>query len=121
MRGMEKPEIGARQREELTTALKTAKSKEEYQRALCLWPRADQAMGSRQIAKMLGMSFGGVRNIHSKYLRKGAKILTNVPIGGRLESLIYSRAASDMMSFFLKQISDAFTDESVVIFMDKAA
>lgn len=33
---------------------------------------------------MLGMSFGGVRNIHSRYLRHGENILTNVPIGERL-------------------------------------
>ena len=43
------------------------------------------------------------------------------PSDGRLESLIYSRADSDVMSFFLKQIAGEFQDEHVVIFMDRAA
>ena len=43
------------------------------------------------------------------------------PADGCLESLIYSRADSDVMSFFLRQIADTFPDEYVVIFMDKAA
>jgi len=43
------------------------------------------------------------------------------PSDGCLESLIYSRADSDVMSFFLRQIANAFPSEHVVIFMDKAA
>lgn len=43
------------------------------------------------------------------------------PSDGRLESLIYPSADSDVMAFFLKQVSDGFKDESVAIFMDKAA
>lgn len=43
------------------------------------------------------------------------------PSDGRLESLIYSRADSDVMSFFLKQIASEFPQKHVVIFMDKAA
>ncbi len=79
-----KKELSVKQRDEIGTALKRAKSKEEYQRALCLWLRAEQALPAKVIAKMLGMSFGGVRNIHSRYLKQGESILTNIPIGGRL-------------------------------------
>ena len=100
---MRKLEIVAKQKEEIASALKTAKSKEEYQRALCLWLRAEQAIGSRQIAKMLGMSFGGVRNIHSKYLRKGGKILTNVPIGGRLHAKLSLAEEKEFLLPFEKE------------------
>jgi len=79
-----KIEFSARQREEIASALKRAETKEEYQRVLCLWLRAEQNLSARGIAKMLGMSFGGVRNIHSRYIKHGEKILTNAPIGGRL-------------------------------------
>jgi len=79
-----KEELSARQRDEIASALKRAKSKEEYQRALCLWLRVEQDLPAKAIAKMLGMSFGGVRNIHSRYLKRGESILTNIPIGGRL-------------------------------------
>ncbi|OGV50174.1 MAG: hypothetical protein A2017_18600 [Lentisphaerae bacterium GWF2_44_16] len=43
------------------------------------------------------------------------------PSDGCLESLIYSRADSGVMPFFLKQIADEFPNEHVAIFMDKAA
>ena len=43
------------------------------------------------------------------------------PFDGRLESLIYPSADSNVMAFFLKQISDEFKDEFVAIFVDKAA
>lgn len=79
-----KVELSAKQRDEIASALKRANSKEEYQRALCLWLRAEQDLSARQIARMLGMSFGGVRNIHSRYLKHGKSILTNIPLGGRL-------------------------------------
>ena len=79
-------EFSAKQKDQIKAALKNAKSKEEYQRALCLWLRAEQGLGARQIARTLGMSFGGVRNIHSRYFRKGESILTNAPIGGRLHA-----------------------------------
>ncbi len=79
-----KKELTAKQRDGIKSALKRAGNKEEYQRALCLWLRVEQDLSARTIARMLGMSFGGVRNIHSKYFRKGESILTNVPIGGRL-------------------------------------
>jgi len=81
-----KIELSRRQRDEIACALKRAKSKEEYQRALCLWLRVEQGLPARAIAKMLGMSFGGVRNIHSRYLQRGEGILTNAPIGGRLHA-----------------------------------
>ena len=81
-----KIELSARRRDEIACALKRAKSKEEYQRALCLWLRVEQGLPAKAIAKMLGMSFGGVRNIHSRYLKRGERILTNVPTGGRLHT-----------------------------------
>jgi len=40
---------------------------------------------------------------------------------GCLESLIHSRADSEVMSYFLGQIANEFPAEKVVIFMDKAA
>jgi len=81
-----KIELSARRRDEIACALKRAKSKEEYQRALCLWLRVEQGLPARAIAEMLGISFGGVRNIHSGYLKLGERILTNVPTGGRLHA-----------------------------------
>lgn len=81
-----KVEFNPKQRAEIGNALKSAKSKEEYQRALCLCLRVEEGLGAKQIAKILGMSFGGVRNIHSKYLRRGGLILKNAPIGGRLHA-----------------------------------
>ena len=97
-----KVEFGARQREKIASALKHAKTKEEYQRVLCLWLRAEQNLSAREIAKMLGMSFGGVRNIHSRYLRHGENILTNAPIGGRLHENMSLKEEIFLLSPFEK-------------------
>ena len=110
----QKVEFSAKQRDEIAFALKKAKSKEEYQRALCLWLRAEQRLGSRQIAGMLGMSFGGVRNIHSRYLRRGESILTNVPIGGRL----HAKMSLDEEKRFLAPFEKAATRSGILVVSD---
>jgi len=102
-----KVEFSAKQREEISIALKRAKSKEEYQRALCLCMRVEQGLGAKQIAKMLGMSFGGVRNIHSKYLRRGERILVNAPIGGRLHANLSLAEERKFLAPFEKAAEDS--------------
>ncbi len=43
------------------------------------------------------------------------------PFSGKLESLICSRADSDVMSLFIRQIAAEFKDGSVALSMDKAS
>jgi len=110
----QKVEFSGKQRDEIAFALKRAKSKEEYQRALCLWLRAEERLSSRQIAGMLGMSFGGVRNIHSRYLRRGESILTNVPIGGRL----HAKMSLEEEKSFLAPFEKAATRSGILVVSD---
>ena len=102
-----KVEFSAKQRGEIAVAVKSAKSKEEYQRALCLCLRAGEGLAARQISQMLGMSFGGVRNIHSRYLKHGESILTNVSIGGRLHANMSREEEKDFLAPFEKAAADS--------------
>jgi len=102
-----KMEFSAKQCGEIAVAVKSAKSKEEYQRALCLCLRVEEGLGARRIAQMLGMSSGGVRNIHSRYLKHGGSILTNVSIGGRLHANMSREEEKDFLAPFEKASVDS--------------
>ncbi|MEN6358876.1 MAG: helix-turn-helix domain-containing protein, partial [Smithella sp.] len=63
--------------------LKQAKTKSEYQRALCVFHRATTGLNPQQIADMLSWNTGTVRRIQSEFIRKGDSIFCISDRGGR--------------------------------------
>ena len=62
------PPLPEGSRQKLYAALKSARTKGQYQKALCLWMRAALDMPSHQIALALGMNPTGVRKIQARSL-----------------------------------------------------
>lgn len=67
----------------LRLRLKSAKTKSEYQRVLCLWLRAKTNLPTEDVAEILGWHVGTVRRIQSDFIRKGQQIFELSERGGR--------------------------------------
>jgi transposase len=76
------PRLPLSSKQQLYTALKTARTKGRYQMALCLWLREEFQMNSDQVARALGMSGSGVRKIQARYRHKGEAIFKEPGKGG---------------------------------------
>jgi len=66
--------------------LKQPKDIGELKRAQCILFRVQNNMDAETIAKLIGISPGTVRNIHSGYLKNGIEAITSKPKGGRHNS-----------------------------------
>ena len=71
------------QNKAVEAALKTARTKEEYQRAQAVWLRVSLGMRAAEISKILGIHRASVWRIHSRFFKDGAKMLASDPHGGR--------------------------------------
>ena len=69
--------------EQLSEALKQAKSKAEFQRIQCLWLRASLGLNADQVAAAIGWQPTSVRRLQAQYLEGGEQVLKAVGRGGR--------------------------------------
>ena len=76
------PPLPEGSKDRLRVALKSARTKGQYQKALCLWMRAALDMTSDRIALALGMSAHGVRQIQARWLRLGEATFKEPGKGG---------------------------------------
>lgn len=75
--------------ERLKTAMKKAKTKDEYRRVLCVWLRHVLGLNSTQIAAALLWSPTQVREVQSRFLRQGEAAFAPEPgRGGRRRWLL---------------------------------
>lgn len=81
MRGQKPLPEGSK--EKLALALKSARTKGQYQLVLCLWLRAALGMNPRQIAVAVGMSPSSVARIWTRYFREGEAMFRKRGKGGR--------------------------------------
>jgi len=76
------PRLPEGSKEKLRLALKSARTKGQYQKVLCVWMRAALDMTSQQIALALGMSPTGVRKIQARWLQVGDAVFKEPGKGG---------------------------------------
>ena len=87
----------------LSSLLKSAKGKREYQRVLCIWLRAEMDMSPTDVARALGWSVGYVKQVQARYLKDGEISLKVEPRGGRYrENLSVTEERALLAPFFAK-------------------
>jgi transposase len=74
--------------EDLKAALKRARTKEQFQRVLCLWLRAALGLNAQQVATALGWSVQAVYNHQWRYLKRGQAALDTPGRGGRRHGVL---------------------------------
>jgi len=60
-------EFSAKQKKEVREALKSAHSKEEYQRVQAVWLRMSMGLMAAEIGKIFGMHPGSIWRIHARF------------------------------------------------------
>jgi transposase len=90
-------------KEKLRLALRSARTKGQYQRVLCVWMRAALHMTSDQIAVALGMSCWGVRKIQARFLHVGEAILKEPGKGGAHHRRLTKEVEREFLDRLLKE------------------
>lgn len=69
------------------------------------------------------MGSSGIRPVcHTQIIREYTYAYSAIsPVDGMIESLIAPVATTEVMEIFLRQVSNRFPDENVIMIMDKAA
>ena len=88
--------------QKIELAMRSSKTKDEYQRALSLWLKGEFKLSAPIISKMTGLSYGSVRNIYSRFNQKGDQILKSVKTGGRLRSNLSLDDEKDFLRPFME-------------------
>jgi transposase len=88
--------------QKIELAMKSSKTKDEYQRALSLWLKGEFKLSAPMISKMTGLSYGSVRNIYSRFNQKGDQILKSVKTGGRLRANMSLDDEKDFLRPFME-------------------
>ncbi len=90
-------------KESLRLLLKKIQNKSDFQRAQCVWLRAELGFDANLTAKITGWSPGTVKRIWSNYLKKGEAALYGVGRGGRRRNnLTYQEEKIFLEDFFKK-------------------
>jgi transposase len=93
----------ARQRIEVREALKSAVSKEEFQRVQAVLLRMELGLRAAQIGKILGLNTASVWRIHSRYFKQGVAIFKGTAHGGRHHENLSSIQEQKLLKPFLKK------------------
>ena len=91
------------QNKAVEAALKTARTKEEYQRVQAVWLRVSLGMRAAEISKILGIHRASVWRIHSRFFKDGAKMLASDPHGGRYREILSSPEEKRLLEPFVQR------------------
>lgn len=83
--------------------LQAAKTKREYQRALCIWLRISLSLTADEIGIALGMTPMAVRKFHSRFSKLGTAIFDKRHSGGRTWAYLDEERERKLMKTFLRQ------------------
>jgi transposase len=97
--------ITDKQREELVTALKAAKTKAEYQRVESVWLRAELDLTPEQIGRALCWAPTSVRRVQAAYLKDGVQALGGPGRGGRRNENLTPREEAELLQEFMIEAS----------------
>jgi len=78
-------------------------SKQQFQRALCVWLKSCFSMTSQQIALAIGWTPASVRKVQWRFAREGIQTLLVKPKGGRKRELISFGREQQILDKFLRQ------------------
>lgn len=95
-------EFTERQKLEVEQALKSAKSKEEYQRVQAVWLRMTLGLRAVEIGRALGLHTASVWRIHARFFKEGRRIFDNAPHGGRYHENLSLAEERELLSAFVK-------------------
>jgi transposase len=92
-------------KERLSGLLKTARSKAEYRRVLCVWLRAALGLSALRVAEAVGWHVSTVRQLQARYLKEGEAVLKVVGKGGRRNSYLSRSEEERFLERFLDRAS----------------
>jgi len=93
--------------EQLSEALRQAKSKAEFQRIQCLWLRASLGLNADQVAAAIGWQPTSVRRLQAQYLKEGEQVLKAVGRGGRRNQNLTVEQEHQLLAEFRSQAQHA--------------
>jgi hypothetical protein len=88
--------------QKIELAMRSSKTKDEYQRSLSLWLRGEFKLSSTIISRMTGLNYGSVRNIYSRFNQQGDQILKSTKTGGRFRANMSLDAEKDFLRPFME-------------------
>ena len=87
---------------ELAYLLKTVKNKDDFQRVQCLWLRASKGFTASEVAAIVGLQEGYVKQIWSNYFKQGTSALIKAKRGGRHRQNLSESQEIELLKPFLK-------------------
>ena len=96
-------EFTEKQKFEVQQALKSATSKEEFQRVQAVLLRMELGLRAAEIGKILGLHTASIWKIHARFIKEGAAILKSKPHGGRHHENLSIAKERKLLKPFLKQ------------------
>ena len=93
----------SRQRADVQAALKSAVSKEEFQRVQAVLLRMELGLRAAEIGKILGLNTASIWRIHSRYFKEGNAIFKGTPHGGRYRENLSNAQEQNLLKPFLKK------------------
>jgi Phage integrase family len=97
------PPLPEGSKEKLAVALKSARTKSQFQLVQCLWLRAALQMNAQQVALALGWTPSGVWRVWSRYLREGEAMFQRPGKGGRRHQNLSIKAEREFLNGLLFQ------------------
>lgn len=98
-----KQEFTEAQKIEVRKFLKSAKTKEEFQRAQAIMLRMELGLHASEIAKILGLHTASIWKIHARFFREGSSILKSKPHGGRYRENLPVCEEQKLLKPFLRE------------------
>lgn len=98
-------ELPAGTKKVLERELKEAKTKEAYQRVLCVWLRASMNMLAPQVAQAIGWHEGSVRRVQSQYLNEKETFFERPGRGGRRNENLEEEEEEEFLKGFFDKAS----------------
>lgn len=84
-------------------ALRDSRSKQEFQRIMCVWLRFSFSMTSKQIALAIGWRAASVRYMQARFRKEGADCFWQKSRGGRKREHISWSRETQILSKFVRQ------------------
>lgn len=91
------------QKKEVEASLKTARTKEEYQRVQAVWLRVSLDLSADEISRILGIHRASVWRIHSRFFKEGAEIFASDLHGGRYRENLSLSEENSLLTPFIRR------------------
>jgi|SRR5579872_91796 len=83
--------------------LRETKSKQEFERILCVWMKMALSLNSKQIATAIGWTAASVRRVQARFAKEGVECFVRKPTGGRKRANISLERETHILAKFARQ------------------